>query len=395
MMSFEQFVYIGILITGVSMVVSIFSLEKVLASIPHATKHLDSIKQNSEFSASLFPVFVVTMLVMRLDNGFIYLILAGLFGVSWLYDLLIGRQNYEIQPNWVRLGNLYCGTFLILFMIWYWVVLHANYGMLLFYLGVLSAAIWIFDFFYIRKHLDEEPLYVDYAKSFLPILAIIFFARSFLFEPFRIPSGSMKPTLWVGDFIFVNKFAYGLRWPSDNSKLMDVNLPEHGDIVVFKFPNDDKTDYIKRVVGLPGDTVMYKNKALYILKKCESGQKCEPQKIKQDLVARNGHMDNGAPLDVYTEYLNEAGYTVAKNRAPQRVYDYRYTNGALSTWVVPEGHYFVMGDNRDNSNDSRFWGFVPEENLVGQATAIWMHVNIGNGKPWSEVVKLGRIGSIQ
>jgi signal peptidase I len=395
MMSFEQFVYIGILITGVSMLVRIFSLEKMLAGIPQANKHMESIKQNSEFSAALFPVFVVTMLVIRLENGFIYLILAGIFGISWLYDLFIGRMSYQVQPNWVRLSNLYCGTFLILFMIWYWVVLNSNYGMLLFYLGILSAAIWILDVFYIRKHLDEEPLYVDYAKSFLPILAIIFFARSFLFEPFRIPSGSMKPTLWVGDFIFVNKFAYGLRWPSDNSKFMDVNQPERGDIVVFKFPKDDKTDYIKRVVGLPGDTVMYKNKNIYIMSQCKTNAKCEPKKIRQDLVAQNGHLDDGRPLDVYTEYLNEAGYTVAKNRGPQRIHDYRYTNGAMSTWVVPEGHYFVMGDNRDNSNDSRFWGFVPEENLVGQATAIWMHINIGNGKPWSEVIKLGRVGSIQ
>ena len=211
---------------------------------------------------------------------------------------------------------------------------------------------------------DEEPLLVDYAKSFFPILLVVLVIRSFLFEPFRIPSGSMMPTLLVGDFILVNKFEYGLRLPVVNTKVVPIAEPERGDVVVFRYPQQPEVDYIKRIVGLPGDTVRVENQRLWL----------------------NGEQ---VPLETDGRYpgdanLKHAGLTVGieslpNDDGPHRILMDPSRNLGMGQWTVPEGQYFVMGDNRNHSNDSRYWGFVPESNLVGKAVMIWLHWNWHDG----------------
>ncbi|MGI9248274.1 MAG: signal peptidase I [Woeseiaceae bacterium] len=204
---------------------------------------------------------------------------------------------------------------------------------------------------------------VEYARSFFPVLLFVLVIRSFIFEPFRIPSGSMMPTLLEGDFIFVQKFAYGLRLPVTETKIMETGDPERGDVVVFRLPSDPSVNYIKRVIGLPGDELVYERQRLVI-----NG---EPINLKQGLNA-----SSEAP--VFVEDLDG------------RVHDILVTNPQFSTrdgtYRVPEGHYFVMGDNRDRSRDSRFIGAIPEKYLVGEAVRIWMHFVPWNAPGW------GRIG---
>jgi len=211
----------------------------------------------------------------------------------------------------------------------------------------------------------KEPVLVEYARSFFPVIFAVLLLRSFVVEPFRIPSNSMMPTLLTGDFILVNKFAYGLRWPVLNSKFLAVGEPQHGDVVVFKYPQDGKTDYIKRIVGVPGDEVWYQDKTIYL----------------------NGKPQGQLPIGSYTGVGSGEGMTGAResledldgveHRVLVRPGVPDLPPGcrelAFGPIKVPEGHFFVMGDNRDNSNDSRCWGFVPEDNLVGKAFAIWMH----------------------
>ena len=201
----------------------------------------------------------------------------------------------------------------------------------------------------------KDPVVVEYAKSFFPILLLVLLLRSFLFEPFRIPSGSMMPTLLEGDFIFVNKFAYGLRLPVLNSKIVEVGEPKRGDVVVFRLPSDPSVNYIKRVVGLPGDVIDYE------------------QGSKQLTI-------NGAPMPVELlgDYADDPQYRLGRENLDGVEHSVLLMPGRLSLggiYRVPEGHYFVMGDNRDNSRDSRFEGveFIPEERLVGKAVRIWMN----------------------
>lgn len=202
----------------------------------------------------------------------------------------------------------------------------------------------------------KQPVLVEYARSFFPIILVVLVLRSFLVEPFRIPSGSMMPTLLAGDFILVNKFSYGIRLPVTDTKIIDVGSPRRGDIMVFRFPEDPSVDYIKRVIGLPGDRIRYEDKTLYI-----NGEKIEQQYRGEYTGVGAGLGMSGASLR--TENLGEQEHEIlVQNR--RRI--------AEGEWVVPEGHYFAMGDNRDNSNDSRFWGAVPEGNLVGRAFMIWM-----------------------
>ncbi len=198
----------------------------------------------------------------------------------------------------------------------------------------------------------REPVLVEYSRSLFPVILIVLVLRSFLVEPFRIPSGSMLPTLLVGDFILVNKFAYGIRLPVLNTKMIDIGRPDRGDVVVFRYPADPSLDYIKRVVGLPGDVIQYRNKQLYV-----NGEPV-PQRLLgvysnggHALVERRSELIEGVEHDIYLR----SNYPVRDD-----------------SWTVPQGKYFVMGDNRDNSNDSRVWGFVPDENLVGKAFLIWM-----------------------
>jgi signal peptidase I len=209
----------------------------------------------------------------------------------------------------------------------------------------------------------KEPAVVEYAKSFFPVILIVLLLRSFLVEPFRIPSGSMMPTLLVGDFILVNKYHYGIRLPVLDRKVFDIDDPQRGDVVVFRFPRDPRVDYIKRVVGVPGDHVVYRNKTLFI-----NGEQIAQQPAGTYIGTGSGLSHSGA--DLRREVLGKAEHDILVE--PR-------LRGMDADVVVPEGHYFVMGDNRDNSNDSRYWGFVPDENLVGKAFMIWMNWDTAAG----------------
>lgn len=213
----------------------------------------------------------------------------------------------------------------------------------------------------------KEPYLVDLSRSFFPVLAIVLVLRSFLVEPFQIPSGSMLPTLEVGDFILVNKYAYGLRLPVAGTKILEVGDPERGDVMVFRYPEDGETNYIKRVIGLPGDRIRYQDKQLFI----------NGELVDTSFVARL------PPMELRREDLGDVEHDIFLTLG-------RPGNSGEGEWVVPEGHYFVMGDNRDNSNDSRYWGTVPDELIVGKAFAIWMH--------WKSITSLpsfDRVGGIE
>lgn len=211
----------------------------------------------------------------------------------------------------------------------------------------------------------KEPLLVEYSRSFFPVIFIVLILRSFLAEPFRIPSGSMMPTLLIGDFILVNKFSYGIRLPVLNKKIIDFGDPQRGDPVVFRFPKQPQDDYIKRVVGLPGDTIYYKNKTLYV-----NGQAMAQTPLGSYTGIGSGARFSGA-IKVM-ENLDGVEHTILIDPLLPDVAGgcHFLARGPI---IVPEDHYFVMGDNRDNSNDSRCWGFVPDENLVGKAFGIWMN----------------------
>ena len=209
----------------------------------------------------------------------------------------------------------------------------------------------------------KEPTIVEYAKSFFPVILAVLLLRSFLVEPFRIPSGSMMPTLLVGDFILVNKYDYGIRLPVLNRKVFPIGKPQRGDVVVFRFPKDPSVDYIKRVVGVPGDHVVYKNKTVFI-----NGEKMAQEPEGSYIGTGSGLSSSGADLRI--EHLGDVNHSILVQP---------HIRGVDADVIVPEGHYFVMGDNRDNSNDSRYLGFVPDENLVGKAFMIWMNWDTAAG----------------
>lgn len=248
-------------------------------------------------------------------------------------------------------------------------------------LTVVSGFIWLLDSLVFKpKRLPvqdnaadgKEPLLVEYAKSLFPIFLIVLVLRSFIFEPFRIPSQSMMPTLLVGDFILVNKFSYGLRWPVLNSTFLETGDPQRGDVIVFRFPENPSINYIKRVIGLPGDVIEYRGKMLTI-----NGEPIRQQRLGSYQGYGSGSDMTGAMLK--KEQLGDVEHDILiRPRAFSLIVD----NGR---YVVPEGHYFVMGDNRDNSNDSRVWGFVPEENLVGKAFVIWFNWDVGEGFSWQRI----------
>lgn len=217
----------------------------------------------------------------------------------------------------------------------------------------------------------KEPWLVETSRSFFPVLAIVLILRSFLVEPFQIPSGSMLPTLEVGDFILVNKYAYGLRLPVAGTKVVEIGDPQRGDVMVFKFPGERKVNYIKRVVGVPGDLIRYQDKKLY---------------INNELVEETHLANLPNYLKLYSENLGNVQHQIYEVHNDPR----RPPNMGEGQWRVPDNSYFVMGDNRDNSNDSRFWGFVPDELVVGKAFAIWMQ--------WGSFTSLpsfSRVGGIE
>jgi len=224
----------------------------------------------------------------------------------------------------------------------------------------------------------REPILVEYARSFFPVILIVLLFRSFLAEPFKIPSGSMMPTLLVGDFILVNKFAYGLRLPVLGTKLVSIGEPKRGDVFVFRYPNPEHDprkeglDYIKRVIGLPGDEITYRNKTLYV-----NGKEVPQADVGPfDGSGSEGRRMTGA--EIHEEMLPEVQHQVLQSSM--------LLPGREGSWRVPAGHYFAMGDNRDNSEDSRYWGFVPEQNVIGKAFVIWMN--------WDSGIDFKRIGSL-
>jgi len=227
---------------------------------------------------------------------------------------------------------------------------------------------------------DPEPWYLDYARSFFPVLLIVFLLRGFIAEPFRIPSGSMLPTLEVGDFILVNKFSYGVRLPILQTKLVDINQPERGDIMVFRYPGDNKTNYIKRVIGLPGDAVEYRNKKLFINGKLIDN-------VKDGFYTPYDRHGRASELLRFKQLIPAANASDKTNTEFSILHDKRSYSSRNRVIKVPEGHYFMLGDNRDHSQDSRFWGFVPDKNIVGRAFFIWFHYNNQGGG-----VKLSRVG---
>ena len=212
---------------------------------------------------------------------------------------------------------------------------------------------------------------VEYSKSFFPVFLIVLVLRSFIVEPFRIPSNSMMPTLLTGDFILVNKFDYGIRLPVIDAKVLDVGLPERGDVVVFRFPEDPSTPFIKRVVGVPGDRIAYYDKMLYV-----NDEPMEQDPVGRYVGAGSGAVMNGASLRV--ERLAGVEHHILVEPRAHTV------QGAVE---VPEGHYFVLGDNRDNSRDSRYWGTVSEDLLIGRAFRIWMNWDFGYGIDWKRIGK--------
>ncbi|TAN05247.1 MAG: signal peptidase I [Rhodanobacteraceae bacterium] len=221
----------------------------------------------------------------------------------------------------------------------------------------------------------HDPVLVDYARSFFPVILAVLVFRTFLLEPFRIPSGSMMPTLRVGDFVLVNKFAYGLRLPVTNTKVLDTGEPKRGDIAVFRYPLNPKEDYIKRIVGLPGDTIKVVGEQLYVNGKPAPQTLVGPYRGEDKVSLRMEENPNMAPVMLYAEDLAGVKHQTLHFRYIES-YNCFGSGGSLVAeggceWKVPRGEYFAMGDNRDDSADSRFWGFVPERNLAGKAFFIW------------------------
>jgi signal peptidase I len=295
----------------------------------------------------------------------------------------------------------------------------SNFALILFALMIITGVIWVLDTFIwakarrlaasnalsefdarnakliaegvkvqeggraeIEECLLRQPTWVEYTGSFFPVIALVFVLRSFLFEPFKIPSESMLPTLHIGDLILVNKFTYGVRLPIINKKIIDINDPKRGDVMVFKYPKDVSLDYIKRVVGVPGDKVTYRNKRLSI-----NGEEI----AYAELPDFSNRERNLSIYKQFSENLTGVNHSVLNDDfKPSYVTnpdDFPFRNNCSYddlgfTCVVPKGHYFMMGDNRDNSADSRYWGFVSDENIVGKAFFVWMNFSnfsrIGN-----------------
>lgn len=240
-----------------------------------------------------------------------------------------------------------------------------DFETLLVALTLLTGSIWVWDKLRRRKakaastasqgegEPSAAPWWLDLSHSLFPVILAVLVIRSFVVEPFRIPSGSMIPTLFAGDFILVNKFAYGLRLPALRTKIIDIAEPERGDVAVFRYPVDPRVDYIKRVVGVPGDRVRYRSKQLYV-----NGERVPQVRIGPYVGPES---EVGAVL--FEERLGDVTHQIVQHRQALDL-DFEYE--------VPPGHYFVLGDNRDRSSDSRYWGFVSEEHLVGRAFMIWM-----------------------
>lgn len=240
-------------------------------------------------------------------------------------------------------------------------------------LTVFTGIVWLLDKLVLAKRraareglLDDgkEPVVVDYSKAFFPVLLVVLVLRSFIAEPFRIPSNSMMPTLLTGDFILVNKFTYGLRLPITNKKFVALGEPKRGDVVVFRPPHHPEQDWIKRVIGLPGDRISYHDGKVSV-----NGKPLDYQPVGIYQGRANGSEMTGAK-ELRENVLGREHHILLRTESP-------LLDQAEGDWVVPAGQYFVMGDNRDNSEDSRYWGYLPEENLRGKAFLIWLNIDGG------------------
>lgn len=251
-----------------------------------------------------------------------------------------------------------------------------DFPALLVLLTFISGSIWFYDKFAKKIPIDQPSFFfktIEFFRSLFIVFLIVLIIRSFIIEPYRIPSSSMMPTLLIGDFILVNKYHYGIRLPVIHSKIIANKSPQRGDIIVFRYPENPKLAYIKRVIGVPGDKIIYQYKKLYI----------NDQLVSQTSQGLYEAIGSGIMMDndfLITEYLDDTEYQILNNplRASEQI-----------SYVVPKDHYFVLGDNRDNSKDSRYWGFVPEENLMGRAFMIWMNWDWKAGG-----INFSRIGTI-
>jgi signal peptidase I len=323
-----------------------------------------------------------------------------------------------MHPAMSSLTSLVLAAFVAYALAWYVGVVEGNFSLMMFLATVVTGAYWLAEKLYFwpqrvraaqqwlsehtkrqetlaaqgvkgdnvdveqtRQQLMAQPWWLDWTAGLFPVILAVFVLRSFLFEPFKIPSGSMIPTLRIGDLILVNKFHYGVRLPVVHTKIIDNNEPQRGDVMVFRYPPQPNLDYIKRVVGVPGDEVAYNNKELRI-----NGQ-LVPKVAEEDFYDKD-------TLTYSKQFREEQGGKMYRtlNDAERPAFvpgasDFPFKDQCRYTvegvvCKVPDGHYFMMGDNRDNSLDSRYWGFVPESHIVGKAFVVWM--NFGD---------LGRIGT--
>jgi signal peptidase I len=263
-----------------------------------------------------------------------------------------------------------------------------SFALFLLLLLLVTGLVWLLDKYVLRKTRAtgaKEPWWVEYSVSFFPVILIVFLLRSFLVEPFKIPSGSMIPTLLVGDFILVNKFAYGIRLPVANVKLFDIGSPQHGDVMVFRYPEDGSLDYIKRVVGLPGDRIEYRNKRLTVNGREVPLRQAEDYLMRERMQYARRYVEklDGVEHDILLEREDLPPRPSRRFETTEYFRNCVYNSSGVAC-TVPPGHYFMMGDNRDNSSDSRVWGFVPDANIVGKAFFIWLNLN-----------ELGRFGSFR
>jgi signal peptidase I len=251
-----------------------------------------------------------------------------------------------------------------------------DFSLILVVLTGFTGLVWLLDSLFLkRRRMDRavqrsierprDPVLIEYSRSLFPVLLIVLLFRSFLFEPFKIPSGSMIPTLLVGDFIVVNKFAYGLRLPVTHTKVVPMGEPQRGDVVVFRYPVDPKVNFIKRLVGLPGDTISYRNKQLYV----------NGKKVPVEPAGHYGSSD----VKCSTPRPDALRLSETLGTVSHDILIHAGSGSRDGQWTVPDGHYFVMGDNRDRSNDSREWGFVPDGNLMGRAVGIWLNFDYKKG----------------
>lgn len=224
----------------------------------------------------------------------------------------------------------------------------------------------------------KRPIVIDYARAFFPVLLLVFCIRSFLFQPYRVPTGSLKPTVMPGDFILVNQYRYGVRFPVWDKKIIPVDEPKRGQIALLYYPVDHHFTFVKRVIGLPGDHISYINKVLYINGK-EATQK---------------YMGDVTQLNDFGQLMTYQKYQEDLNGVKHNIFELNDENHSADNFynlVVPQGEYFVMGDNRDESDDSRYWGFVPEKDLVGQALFVWMSWDT-NAAHFYDAIRWDRIG---